>query len=365
MIDIDGEGLPGGGSAAPCATVAGDPALIIFTSGTTGKSKGAVHTQGYLQGQSVQAEHWYAARPGELAWCTAASGWSLSARNAFVAAWIGGAACLLHDERFDPQQRLDLIASEQVAVLCQAPTEYRMIAKRAALDSFTAPSLRHMVSAGEPLNPEIMHTFKQATGLDIYDGYGQTETGPITAMPLDEPVVPGSMGRPLPGYSVEIRDEQGSPTDHGELWLDPKTTPTFFKGYLGQPPHDRESWRTGDRVRRDEHGFLWFDGRTDDVIISAGYRIGPFEVESALVEHPAVAEAAAVAAPDAERGSVVRAVVVLRDGYDGDEQLVRTLQDHVKQTTAPYKYPRLVEFADALPKTPSGKIKRAELRREA
>jgi acyl-coenzyme A synthetase/AMP-(fatty) acid ligase len=173
------------------------------------------------------------------------------------------------------------------------------------------------------------------------------------------------MGRPLPGYSIEIRDEHGSPTDFGELWLDPNTVPTFFRGYVGEPPHDRGMWRTGDRVRRDEDGLFWFDGRTDDVIISAGYRIGPFEVESALVEHPAVAEAAAVAAPDPERGSIVRAVVVLRDGLDGDEQLVRDLQQHVKQTTAPYKYPRLIEFRDSLPKTSSGKIKRADLRSEA
>jgi acetyl-CoA synthetase len=365
VIDIDDEGLPSGNQIPACPTTAADPALIAFTSGTTGRSKGVVHTQGYLRGQHVQAEHWYAAQPGELAWCTAASGWSLSARNAFVAAWIGGAACLLHDERFDPQQRLELITSEGVAVLCQAPTEYRMIAKAASLDDLAAPALRHMVSAGEPLNPEIMSIFKQSTGLDIHDGYGQTETGPITAMPIGEPVEPGSMGRPFPGYSVEIRDEQGAATDHGELWLDPTTTPTFFQGYLNEAPHDRGPWRTSDRVRVDERGFLWFDGRTDDVIISAGYRIGPFEVESALVEHPAVAEAAAVAAPDPERGSIVRALVVLRDGIDGDDQLVRTLQDHVKQTTAPYKYPRLIEFRDSLPKTSSGKIRRAQLRSEA
>ncbi len=364
LFDIDGESLPAGVPGEPCATKTEDPALIVFTSGTAGEQRGAVHTQGYLQGQHVQAEHWYDVKPGELAWCTAASGWALSARNAFVAPWLNGAACMLHDARFDPQQRLDLIAAESVAVLCQAPSEYRMIAKHASLDSFAAPRLRRLVSAGEPLNPEIMSVFAEETGLDIYDGYGQTETGAITAMPHDEPALAGSMGRPLPGYEVWLRDEDGNPTDHGELWLDPNTVPTFFHGYLGEGRHDRGPWPTGDRVRRDSRGYLWFDSRLDDVIISAGYRIGPFEVESALVEHPAVAEVAVVAAPDDERGSLVRAVVVLREGHDAGDRLARELQDHVKQTTAPYKYPRIVEFAHELPKTSSGKIKRSQLRRD-
>ena len=183
-------------------------------------------------------------------------------------------------------------------------------------------------------------------------------------MPAAAPVRPGSMGKPLPGFGMEVLDERGQAADEGELCLDPATIPTFFRGYLGEPPFDGERWHTGDRVRRDQDGYLWFEGRLDDVILSAGYRIGPFEVESALVHHPAVIEAAAVAAPDEERGSVVKAVVVVRDGVVCDERLVRELQDHVKRTTAPYKYPRIVEFRDALPKTASGKIKRAELRAE-
>jgi acyl-coenzyme A synthetase/AMP-(fatty) acid ligase len=172
------------------------------------------------------------------------------------------------------------------------------------------------------------------------------------------------MGQPLPGFVFELLDERGDPADDGELCLDPATVPTFFTGYLGAEPFAERRWHTGDRVRRDDSGYLWFEGRLDDVILSAGYRIGPFEVESALVSHPAVAEAAAVAAPDEERGSVVRAIVVLRDGRSGDERLANELQEHVKRTTAPYKYPRLVEFRDSLPKTPSGKIKRADLRAE-
>ena len=274
--------------APPAELHATDPALIVFTSGTAGEPKPIRHGNGYLAGQRIQAEHWYGARPGDLCWCTAASGWSLSARNAFVAAWLRGAVALLHDARFDPEERLEVLEREGVNVLCMSPTEYRAIAKRAEL-------------------------------------------------------------RPLPGFRGWI--------DEGELVIDPTTVPTFFlDGPRGRP------WRTGDRVREDDDGYLWFEGRTDDVIISAGYRIGPFEVESALVSHPAVAEAAAVAAPDEVRGQVVRAVVVLREGYSPGDALAKELQEHVKSATAPYKYPRVVDFATELPKTPSGKIRRALLR---
>ena len=324
-----------------------DPALIVFTSGTTGEPKAIRHGQRYLPGQGVQAEHWFGARPGELCWCTAASGWSKSARNSFIAPWLRGAAALLHDGRFDVAERLDICEREAVNVLCMVPTEYRAIAKRGELRRL--PALRHAVTAGEPANPEIVAEWAESVGVEPRDGYGQTETGHLTGMPLGEPVRPGSMGKPLPGFDLWIEDD--------ELCADPETVPTFF---LDAPR--TEPWRTGDRVRQDEDGYLWFEGRTDDVIISSGYRIGPFEVESALVSHPAVAEAAAVAAPDEVRGSVVRAVVVLRAGHTAGEALARELQDHVKSETAPYKYPRIVEFAEDLPKTASGKIRRAELR---
>jgi acyl-coenzyme A synthetase/AMP-(fatty) acid ligase len=361
--DVDADGLPSGAPAGqPAATSAADPALLIFTSGTAGAPRAVVHGQGYLRGQATQATHWFGSRAGELAWCTAASGWSKSARNAFVAPWTTGAAALLHDARFEPAERLAMAAEHGVGVLCQSPTEYRMIAKRASLPEEPLPSLRRLVSAGEPLNPEVIGVFRDAVGLEIHDGYGQTETGQLTGMPEGVAVRPGSMGKPLPGFGLEVRDADGNPAGEGELTLDPATVPTFFRGYLGEPAYDQSLWRTGDRVRRDEDGFLWFEGRLDDVILSAGYRIGPFEVESALVEHPAVAEAAAVAAPDAERGAVVRAVVVLAPGRSGDAALARELQDHVKRATAPYKYPRIVEFAEELPKTASGKIRRAELR---
>jgi acetyl-CoA synthetase len=331
-----------------------DPCLITFTSGTTGEPKGVVHGQRYLPGQRLQAEHWLDARAGDLVWCTAATGWSKSARNVFIAPWIRGAAALLHDARFDPQDRLQIVAREHVNVLCMAPTEYRVIAKRATLTPI--PELRTLVAAGEALNPEVIRAFRDALGLEIRDGYGQTETGQLTANPPDHPVRPGSMGLPLPGVDLRV--------DAGELVLaDPRTDPTFFVGHLqGEPAQTDRPWHTGDRVRLDEDGYLYFEGRSDDLIISSGYRIGPFEVESALVSHQAVAEAAVVAAPDEERGSVVRAVVVLRDGFEPTPQLAAELQEHVRDQTAPYKYPRIVDFATELPKTSSGKVRRALLR---
>jgi acetyl-CoA synthetase len=333
-----------------------DSCLITFTSGTTGEPKGVVHGQRYLPGQRLQSEHWLDAREGDLVWCTAASGWSKSARNVFIAPWIRGAAALLHDARFDPAERLEILAAESVNVLCMAPTEYRVIAKRVELEPL--PALRALVAAGEALNPEVIRAVKEGTGLEIRDGYGQTETGQLTGNPIGAPVRPGSMGRPLPGIELEVQD--------GELVLvDPSTDPTFFVGHLdGDAAPTGARWHTGDRVRRDDDGYLYFEGRSDDVIISAGYRIGPFEVESALVSHTAVAEAAVVSAPDEERGAVVRAVVVLRDGFEPSDALARELQEHVKGETAPYKYPRIVEFADALPKTASGKVQRAVLREQ-
>jgi acyl-coenzyme A synthetase/AMP-(fatty) acid ligase len=372
-----------------------DPCLITFTSGTAGEPKAVLHGQRYLLGQRLQAEHWLGAPAGELVWCTAASGWSKSARNVFIAPWLSGAAALLHDARFDPAERLELLARERVAVLCMAPTEYRVIAKRATLAPL--PDLRGMVAAGEALNPAVLHAWHETTGLYIRDGYGQTETGQLTGILAETGMLaergmraggacppasvagacppasaereprPGSMGLALPGVRLDVVD--------GELVADPASVPTFFLGYLGEhvwrgadggwKVEDRgtgEPWHTGDRVRRDEEGYLYFEGRTDDVIVSAGYRIGPFEVESALVAHPAVAEAAAVSAPDEERGAVVRAVVVLRDGHTPSPQLASELQEHVKRLTAPYKYPRIVDFAPELPKTASGKVKRAQLR---
>jgi len=244
-----------------------------------------------------------------------------------------------------------------------------VIAKRATLKPLA--DLRGMVAAGEALNPEVLRAWREATGLQIRDGYGQTETGQLTGTPLGQEARPGSMGRALPGVGLLVKN--------GELTANPATVPTFFLGYLDEgvsrgqdgswTVEDRRSdpthpWHTGDLVSEDADGWFHFEGRNDDVIVSAGYRIGPFEVESALVAHPSVAEAAAVAAPDEERGAVVRAVVVLRDGHAPSPALARELQEHVKLQTAPYKYPRIIDFASELPKTASGKVRRAALRSE-
>jgi len=328
-----------------------DPALIVFTSGTTGEPRGVVHAYRYLEGQRAQAEHWLGSRKGELVWCTTATGWSKSARNVFLAPWLTGAAAVIHDGRFDPAERLDMAEALGVNVLCQAPTEYRMLAKRTALRPL--PALRRMVSAGEPLEAETIAAFREAMGLEPADGYGQTETGHISGNLAGDPVKPGSMGKPLPGIETRIVE--------GELQLRAASSPTFFSRYLDGERFGGEWWHTGDLVREDEDGYLHFEGRGDDIILSSGYRIGPFEVEAALLSHPDVAEAAAVAAPDPERGAVVRAIVVPRDREPSDE-LARELQDHCKRETAPYKFPRIIEFASELPKTNSGKIKRVELR---
>jgi len=328
-----------------------DPALIVFTSGTTGEPRGVVHAYRYLGGQRAQAEHWLGSRPGELVWCTTAPGWSKSARNVFLAPWLTGAAATIHDGRFDPPERLEMAEALGVNVLCQAPTEYRMLAKRTALRPL--PALRRMVSAGEPLEAETVAAFAAEMGVEPADGYGQTETGQISGNLAGEPVVPGSMGKPLPGIAVRIVD--------GELRLRADSSPTFFSRYLDGERFEGEWWHTGDLVREGEGGHLFFEGRADDIIISSGYRIGPAEVEAALLSHPAVAEAAAVAAPDPERGAVVRAIVVPREREPGEE-LARELQEHCKRETAPYKFPRMVEFAAELPKTASGKVRRAELR---
>jgi acyl-coenzyme A synthetase/AMP-(fatty) acid ligase len=348
IVNPSGERAPEGGEApAPAELEPDDPALIVFTSGTSGKPKPIRHGARYLEGQWVQAEHWYGARRGDLCWCTAASGWSLSARNAFVAAWLRGAAAVLHDGRFDADERLGLLEREGVDVLCMSPTEYRAIAKRSDLQPL--PKLRHAVAAGEPLNPEVVRAWQQGAGVAIHDGYGQTETGHLTGMPIGPAVRPGSMGRPLPGFRAWVEE--------GELVIDPQTVPTFFI----DGPRDRP-WRTGDRVAEDEDGYLWFEGRADDVIISAGYRIGPFEVESACLEHPAVAEAAAVASPDERRGMIVKAYVVLAAGHEPSDELGREISSFVRERHSAYAYPRVVEFIDELPKTLTGKIRRIELR---
>ena len=350
-------------------TMAGDNALILYTSGTTNEPKGVVHTHAYTWAQRAQAGHWLDAREQDVVWCTAGTGWAKSIWNVLLGPWSHGAEVVVHEGAFDPEQRLSLMERLGVTVLCQAPTEYRMLAKLDELQTAHLPRLRHAVSAGEPLNPEVIERFQQTLGLTIHDGYGQTENSLLVANSPGAPVRTGSMGLPTPGHDVAVIDESGHvcpPGVEGEIALNGRP-PTLFSGYWDareetEAVFDNGWYRTGDRATRDEEGYFWFVGRADDVILSAAYRIGPFEVESALLEHPAVAESAVVGVPHAERGQIVKAFVVLRPGNEGDDALATELQEHVKAITAPYKYPRAIEFVPELPKTVSGKIRRSELR---
>ena len=351
-------------------TRAQDPALILYTSGTTKDPKGVVHAHRYTWAKRAQAETWLDAKEEDVVWCTAGTGWAKSIWNVLLGPWSQGAATVLHEGGFDPEERFQLIGETETTVLCQAPTEYRLMAKLDGLDRHDLSGVRHMVSAGEPLNPEVIRAFQDAFGLTIHDGYGQTENTLLVGNLPGAEIRPGSMGLPAPGYDIRVIDfdgEECAAGEEGDIALR-GDAPGLFTGYWNAPEETAAVYRgewyvTGDRAVRDEDGYLWFTGRADDVILSAAYRIGPFEVESALLEHPAVAESAVVGKPDPDRGQIVKAFVVLRPGNDGSPGLVTELQDHCKRVTAPYKYPREIEFVPELPKTRSGKIRRVELRK--
>src|SRR6187551_456060 len=351
-------------------TTAGERALILYTSGTAKEPRGVVHTHAYTWALHSQAEHWLGAHEQDVVWCTAGTGWAKSIWNVLVGPWSCGSEVVLHQGAFDPEDRLGLMQRLGVTVLCQSPTEYRILAKLDDLASAHLPRLRHAVSAGEPLNPEVIERFQDALGITVHDGYGQTENSLLVANAPGMEVRPGSMGLPTPGHDVAVIDDSGHvcpPGVEGDLALIGRP-PTLFVGYWDAPEESdamfRDGWYlTGDRAVRDEDGYLWFVGRSDDVILSAAYRIGPFEVESALLEHPAVAESGVVGVPDLDRGQIVKAFVVLRPGHEPGDRLARELQEHVKAVTAPYKYPRAITFVEELPKTSSGKIRRSELRR--
>jgi acyl-coenzyme A synthetase/AMP-(fatty) acid ligase len=371
VLFTDAAGLDEEPQSAPTAdTAADDLAFILYTSGTTKDPKGVVHTHAYCFAKRMQAERWLAARRGDLVWCTAGTGWAKSIWNVLLGPWSAGASIVLHEGAFEPEERFRLISELGVSVLCQAPTEYRLMAKIDGIGGFDLTRVRHMVSAGEPLNPEVIKAFRDAFGLTIHDGYGQTENTLLVGNLPGAEIRPGSMGLPSPGHEVAVIDEVGQVLDVGEegdIALAGRP-PSLFKEYYRAPDETAAVFRgdwyvAGDRATRDEDGYLWFTGRADDVINSAAYRIGPFEVESALLEHAGVAESAVIGKPDADRGLIVKAFVVLRPGVDGSDALVRELQEHCKRVTAPYKYPREIEFVPDLPKTRSGKIRRVELRK--
>ncbi len=349
-----------------------DTSLLYFTSGTTGMPKMVQHDFAYPLGHILTARYWQNVEDGSLHLTVADTGWAKAAWGKIYGQWICGSAVFVYDyDRFAPASLLDVISKYKVTSFCAPPTIYRFFIKE-NLKQYDFRALRACTVAGEPLNPEVYHRFKELTGLSLKEGYGQTEmTLAVAVYPWVEPK-PGSMGLPSPGYDIDLLNEQGESCEVGEkgeivVRTDKRVPVGMFLGYYRDPDLTGSAWHdgiyhTGDVAWRDEDGYLWFVGRTDDVIKSSGYRIGPFEVESALIEHPAVLECAVTGAPDPDRVQVVKATVVLTKGYSPSPELSTELQEHVKKTTAPYKYPRIIEFATELPKTISGKIRRVEIR---
>ncbi|MBU8879735.1 acyl--CoA ligase [Bacillus sp. FJAT-29790] len=372
-IDLD-EAMKNASDELPLAdTNKNDMAFLSYTSGTTGNPKGVVHTHGWAFAHLRAAgPNWLCIEEGDIVWATAGPGWQKWIWSPFLSVLGSGGTGFVYNGRFEPNKYLQLLQDYDVNVLCCTPTEYRIMAKAENLHEYKLPNLRSAVSAGEPLNREVIDTFKKHFNIDVRDGYGQTENTLLVGVTKGMDLKAGSMGKPIPGNSVEIIDEEGNPCEVNEVGdiAVHNETPALFKNYYKDPERTAMQYRgdyyvTGDRAKRDEDGYFWFEGRADDIIISSGYTIGPFEVEDALVKHPAVKECAVVASPDEVRGNIVKAFVVLREGIDEtDSNLVKNLQDHVKELTAPYKYPRKIEFLSELPKTTSGKIRRIELRKK-
>ena len=357
------------GSAAP---VNDDTMLLYFTSGTTGMPKMVRHTFTYPLGHILTAKYWQQVRPGGLHLTVADTGWAKAAWGKIYGQWLCECAVFVYDyDRFVPADLLAVVSRHRVTSFCAPPTVYRFFIKE-DLSKYDFSALEHCSVAGEPLNPEVYEQFKAALGHKLMEGYGQTElTVVVATFPWMEPK-PGSMGRPAPLYDIDILREDGSSCEVGEegqivIRTDKGVPVGVFSGYYRDPTLTEKVWHggiyyTGDMAWKDEDGYFWFVGRADDVIKSSGYRIGPFEVESALLEHPAVLECAVTGVPDPDRGLAVKATVVFAKGWTPSDSLVKELQDHVKKTTAPYKYPRIIEFVTELPKTISGKIRRVQIR---
>lgn len=372
--DLVARGAP---ERARLATPSDDPCMLYFTSGTVGNPKMVLHTHAsYPIGHRSTGKYWLDLGPNDLHWNMSDTGWAKAAWSSLFGPWNMGAALFVQDSRgkYSPRETLELLQNHPITTFCAAPTIYRLLVQE-DLKAYTFPTLRSCTGAGEPLNPEVIEVWREATGHTIRDGYGQTESCILCAnLPGDE-VRPGSMGKAAPGFTLAVIDDEGQPLPprrEGDLavLVKPERPVGLFREYWQNPGATAASFRgdwyiTGDRAYVDEDGYYWFVGRADDVIISAGYRIGPFEVESALIEHPAVAEAAVVAKPDAARGAIVKAYVVLTSSATPSPELAVELQEFVKKITAPYKYPREIEFVRDLPKTVSGKIRRVELRARA
>ena len=349
--------------------------LIYFTSGTTANPKMVGRDHAYAFAHYITGDYWMDLKESDVHWTLTDTGWAKAAWGLLYPPLLAGSAILLYDgDGFDLDMHLKIIAEQNVTTFCAPPTIYRAFAQSDTSGSDFS-SLRHCFGAGEPLNPEAMRAWKDATGCDIYDGYGQTETINIVANFPGMEIRPGSMGKPCPGLTVDVIDDEGNIADDDDVGhIGVKITdpypPGLFRGYYRDKQETAVSFRngwyyTGDTATRDPDGYIWFVGRSDDIITSAGYRISPFEVESALIEHAAVAESAVVAKPDDLRGEIVVAFITLAAGYAPSDDLAGKIQSFVKNLTAPYKYPRRIEFRDALPKTISGKIRRIELRDDA
>ncbi len=351
-----------------------DIMLLYFTSGTTGMPKMVNHNFIYPLGHILTAKYWQNVIDNGLHFTVADTGWAKSAWGKIYGQWLSGSAVMTFDfDKFIPKNLMDVIVKYKVTTFCAPPTIYRFLIKE-DLSKFDLSALKYCVVAGEPLNPEVYKQFFDATGIRLMEGYGQTEmTVSLATYSWMEPK-PGSMGRPSPGYTIDLVDEDGNSCEVGEegqivIYTDKSVPVGMFNGYYRDEILTKKVWHdgiyyTGDMAWRDEDGYYWFVGRADDVIKSSGYRIGPFEVESALMEHPAVLECAITAVPDPDRGQVVKATIILTKNYTASDELAKELQEHVKRVTAPYKYPRIVEFVSELPKTISGKIRRVQIREE-
>jgi acetyl-CoA synthetase len=361
-------------SRPPRVNANDDIMLLYFTSGTTGMPKMVRHDFVYPLGHILTAKYWQRVQPGGLHLTVADTGWAKAAWGKIYGQWLCGSAVFVYDyDRFVPSAMLEVITKHKVTTFCAPPTIYRFFIKE-DLSKYDFSSLKYCAVAGEPLNPEIYEQFRDAAGIKLRECYGQTElTVTLCTYPWLEPK-PGSMGKPSPGYDIDLLRDDGTSCGMGEegqiVVRTGKRKPLgMFGGYYRDKNLTDSVWHnniyyTGDMAWKDEDGYFWFVGRADDVIKSSGYRIGPFEVESALMEHPAVLECAVTGVPDLDRGTVVKATIILAKGWIASDALKLELQNHVKKTTAPYKYPRIVEFTAELPKTISGKIRRVQIREE-
>jgi len=362
----------GDGATPQDPTAAEDPLLIFFTSGTVSYPKMVLHHQSYALGHVATARYWHGIGPADRHWTISDTGWAKAAWGSLFGQWHERATVIQANlAKPSAATILSIIRAHEVSSFCAPPTLYRLLVQE-NLKAYDLSCLRQCTGAGEALNPEVIRAWREGTGLTIRDGYGQSESTLLVANTLGMSVRPGSMGKPIPGYEVAIVDDHGKrlAAGHiGNIAVGTEPRPTgLFSEYLHNEEETRKAFRsgwyfTGDKASMDKEGYFWFSSRADDVITSSAYRIGPFEVESALIEHPAVLEAAVVGKDDPERTQIVCAFVTLAKGSTGSEQLTRELQEHVKRLTAPYKYPREIHYCEELPKTISGKIRRSELRR--